>query len=180
MKNEFVLILLLSFALSAQTMNVWLKSGSIEPYEIKQIRKITYVGSGTNYTMVLTKRDTTTVGWAVNDIRKITFANVSGVKPDKREIRRIMGYLGSAVYHPAAKMMDLRFALTRRSAVVAQVYDGSGKIVATVFRGSLEAGNQLLTWNRKMDSGRLAGPGVYVVRVIIDGVAGASKFIVAQ
>jgi len=49
-----------------------------------------------------------------------------------------------------------------------------------LFQGELGAGNHLLAWNRATGSGGRATPGVYVLRMAIDGVACANRFIVAE
>jgi flagellar hook assembly protein FlgD len=49
------------------------------------------------------------------------------------------------------------------------VFNIAGRRVATVFSGSLAAGEHLFEWDGRTVSGEAAGPGLYFMRVTVDG-----------
>jgi len=53
--------------------------------------------------------------------------------------------------------------------VMVDVFDITGRRVATVFEGSLAAGEHLFEWNGRTASGRPAGAGLYFMRVKVGG-----------
>lgn len=57
------------------------------------------------------------------------------------------------------------FTVPRRSEVQLDVYDVSGRRVATVFRGMLEPGLASFPWARTTDGGGPAAPGIYFARL---------------
>jgi len=57
------------------------------------------------------------------------------------------------------------FAVPRRSEVQLDVFDVTGRLVATVFRGTLEPGPASFDWTRTTDQGERAAPGVYFARL---------------
>jgi beta-lactamase superfamily II metal-dependent hydrolase len=57
------------------------------------------------------------------------------------------------------------FAVPHRSEVELDVFDVTGRRVATVFRGTLEPGPASFDWNRATDSGEAAAPGIYFARL---------------
>jgi hypothetical protein len=59
----------------------------------------------------------------------------------------------------------IRFETTKNGLVEATILDASGRRVRQVFRGTLGAGEQLLTWDGRDHHGRSVPPGVYFVRV---------------
>jgi hypothetical protein len=68
--------------------------------------------------------------------------------------------------NPFRDATEIRFALPRRAAVDATVYDILGREVSRIADGRiLEAGEQALRWDGRARDGRTAGPGVYFVRV---------------
>lgn len=68
--------------------------------------------------------------------------------------------------NPFRESTEIRFALPRRGAVDATVFDVMGREINRLADGRLfEAGQQALSWDGRASSGRAAGPGVYFVRV---------------
>jgi beta-lactamase superfamily II metal-dependent hydrolase len=57
------------------------------------------------------------------------------------------------------------FSLPERAEVQLDVFDVTGRRVASVFRGTLEAGPASFEWRRTTDAGEIAAPGVYFARL---------------
>lgn len=66
---------------------------------------------------------------------------------------------------PFRDRLDVRFTLDGSSPVRVQICDVTGRVVQTLQRGVLAAGAQQVTWDGKLADGRVAGPGLYLVRV---------------
>jgi hypothetical protein len=56
-----------------------------------------------------------------------------------------------------------------RAHIKVDVFNIAGRRVATVFSGSLAAGEHLFEWDGRTVSGEAAGPGLYFMRVTVDG-----------
>ena len=57
------------------------------------------------------------------------------------------------------------FAVPQRSDVQLEIFDVSGRRIASVFRGTLEPGPASFDWDRTTDQGAAASPGVYFARL---------------
>jgi beta-lactamase superfamily II metal-dependent hydrolase len=58
-----------------------------------------------------------------------------------------------------------QFGVPWRSEITLEIFDVTGRRVASVFRGVLEPGPQSFDWNRTTDRGAHAAPGVYFARL---------------
>jgi hypothetical protein len=67
--------------------------------------------------------------------------------------------------NPAASGTLLGFALPREAAVSLAVYDAGGRLVRTLARGTLSAGDHAIAWDLRDDAGRRASAGIYFVRL---------------
>ena len=63
-------------------------------------------------------------------------------------------------------MTTVRLALPEARTVSAHVYDIRGRRVATLANTTLNAGEHVLEWNGRSTDGRMAGAGVYLLRII--------------
>jgi len=72
--------------------------------------------------------------------------------------------LGAAYPNPLRR--EAHFALTLASAgeVDIAVFDLAGRRIATVYKGRMQAGTRLFTWQRTRDDGREVASGVYFYR----------------
>jgi hypothetical protein len=67
--------------------------------------------------------------------------------------------------NPARGKTEIRFSLPQAGAVDLRVYDGSGRLVRTLSRGSLPAGSHAILFDGRDDRGRRLAPGVYFYRL---------------
>ena len=80
--------------------------------------------------------------------------------PTRAEIASI-----SAAPNPHRSGTDVRFSLAGRGQVHVEVLDPSGRLVRVLADRFLESGTHVLHWDGADDSGRVASPGVYFVRL---------------
>jgi hypothetical protein len=71
--------------------------------------------------------------------------------------------------NPFTKETAVRFALPASGSVALDVYDVSGRKVASLVDRVMEAGSHAVTWNGRDDSGSTVAPGVYLVRLQAGG-----------
>ncbi|MEM8601185.1 MAG: T9SS type A sorting domain-containing protein [Bacteroidota bacterium] len=82
--------------------------------------------------------------------------------------------LASAYPNPFAVSTTIRYGLAQASDVSLAVYDVTGRQVATLVRGVQEAG-----WNEVAFDARGLASGVYLVRLVADGVAQTRRIVVS-
>jgi len=70
-----------------------------------------------------------------------------------------------AAPNPFNPQTVLSFALSRDGRTRLTVFDGRGRRVRTLVRGSLPAGSHSVTWHGRDDAGRPVGSGTYLVRL---------------
>lgn len=71
--------------------------------------------------------------------------------------------------NPARGPTTLAFALAQRATVELALYSVDGRRVKVLAQGAIDAGEYRLAWDGSDDSGRMASPGVYLVRLAVDG-----------
>jgi flagellar hook capping protein FlgD len=70
-----------------------------------------------------------------------------------------------------------QFQLTQNGPVSLAIYDLSGRQVATVFQGSLEAGPHEITWNGRVSGGSSSAAGIYFARITAGTQSQALKLV---
>jgi flagellar hook assembly protein FlgD len=75
----------------------------------------------------------------------------------------------SARPNPTRSRSVIRFSLPAAERVSLAVYDIQGRRIATVFQGTLGAGDHRTAWDGTADTGGPAPSGVYFVRLVRDG-----------
>src|SRR5262245_48301127 len=78
-------------------------------------------------------------------------------------------------FMPGTSPLTVRYSLPSASPVSIGVYDVRGSRVARLLEGPMGPGEHALTWNGRIESGRTAPAGVYVVRVTAAGVQHTQK-----
>jgi hypothetical protein len=71
--------------------------------------------------------------------------------------------------NPAAGSTRLTFSLPAAGNVSLDLFDAGGRWVRSLVRGERPAGTQVTTWDGRDGAGRLAGAGVYLVRLEASG-----------
>lgn len=75
-------------------------------------------------------------------------------------------------FNPAT---TVRFELARAARAQVRVYDLSGRVVRTLVDEQRPAGTQAVVWDGRDDAGQAAASGVYLVRMVADGVEQSVK-----
>jgi hypothetical protein len=71
--------------------------------------------------------------------------------------------------NPSPGAAELRFRTPVRGQVDVQLFDVSGRLVRTLWRGTAEPGEHRVSWNGLSDQGRRVASGVYFLRMQADG-----------
>lgn len=80
--------------------------------------------------------------------------------------------------NPSNKDITISYYLKSAGNVSAIVYNSSGQEIVSLFNSRQTEGNQSLVWNRKNGIAQTVSPGVYFVRVILNGTAFSSRMVV--
>jgi hypothetical protein len=82
--------------------------------------------------------------------------------------------------NPARGAAAVSYALARPARVALSVFDVAGRAVRRFERGVESAGRHVATWDARGDDGRAARPGLYFVRLDVDGtMVGTKKIVLA-
>ncbi len=79
-----------------------------------------------------------------------------------------------------ADQTRMRFAIPSDAAVSLTIHDVTGRVVATLVDGTLEAGEHDVTWNGTDNSGVAARPGIYFARLSASGQEASRKLMIVQ
>lgn len=80
----------------------------------------------------------------------------------------------------ASRGFEFAYALPERSEVEISIYSVTGQKVATLVKGTREAGYHTVRWNGKDERGSAVGSGVYIVKMITPKKTFTSKLILAK
>lgn len=86
-------------------------------------------------------------------------------------VREVAGSIPSTIYlsqnypNPFNPTTQIEFSLPEQTTVTLEVFDITGRHIATLLNGELNSGNYLVTWNATDQSGRLVSSGVYFYRL---------------
>ncbi len=88
--------------------------------------------------------------------------------------------LAQSYPNPARTAATIKFALPEATTAELEVYDLSGRRVATLYSGAAEAGEREVVWNLAGDDGSAVAPGVYIYRLRTPGDVAARRLVVAR
>jgi hypothetical protein len=71
--------------------------------------------------------------------------------------------------NPARDAAEMRFAVPAPTKVQLEIFDVSGRLVRTLLREPVAAGEHRITWDGRSGTGRPAGSGVYFARLVAPG-----------
>jgi hypothetical protein len=80
----------------------------------------------------------------------------------------------------AGAAVSLRFTLPRAGAVRLEIFDVSGRLLATPLDAVQDAGEHLVLWTGRDGLGQRVAPGVYFARVAGPGLARTEKIVVIR
>jgi hypothetical protein len=82
--------------------------------------------------------------------------------------------------NPTAGRVTVEYRLARGGEVRVSIYDVAGRRVAEPLRARQEAGGRLASWDGRGDGGKRVSPGVYFLRVTLDGARIGTRRIVVS
>jgi hypothetical protein len=74
----------------------------------------------------------------------------------------------------------ISYSLEAAGPVSLRIYDAAGRLVRTLAGGTGVAGRHHATWDRRTDSGQVAGSGVYFVKLEQSGKANVQKLLIVE
>ncbi len=89
-------------------------------------------------------------------------------------------WLGTPEPNPVGASATIRFSLPEAAGVELMVYDVSGRSVAVLAEGRLEAGEHWRVWDGRNAQGRRVSPGVYLVQMSAGGFSDTRKAVVLK
>ena len=113
------------------------------------------------------------------DASDATFAiiqDVSGVEDETAEVPGDVKLIGSE-RNPFTGSTHIFFAVPRRMDVSIRVFDAQGRLTKELVNMTAGAGYHSVLWDGRSDSGNLAAPGVYFVRLNAESIGLTSKLI---
>jgi hypothetical protein len=80
------------------------------------------------------------------------------------------GFARPPVPNPSRGAVSFTVAVARRQEIAVSVYDVAGRRVAEVHRGPLDPGTHTLTWSGRTSGGGRCPAGIYLVRLVGEGI----------
>lgn len=107
-------------------------------------------------------------GWYIDDIEILgivpDFSGAGNPQPLTREL-----FLSPARPNPMTGPARLTFALPQSEAVALEIFDATGRLVRTLIKGELPAGEHIVRWDGLDESRLPAGSGLYYCRLRAEG-----------
>lgn len=88
--------------------------------------------------------------------------------------------LAQSYPNPARTSTTIKFALPEATTAELEVYDLSGRRVATLYSGAADAGEREVVWNLAAADGTTVPPGVYIYRLRANNDVAARRLVVAR
>jgi len=89
-------------------------------------------------------------------------------------------WVGALTPNPATRFTRLRFTASRAGAAKVTVHDALGRRLRTLLDGPISAGPIEPAWDLRDDTGHFVAPGVYLVRVELDGTTASRRIAVLR
>jgi hypothetical protein len=94
--------------------------------------------------------------------------------------QRLEFALDNIAPNPAGAAASVHFAVPRRMPVSLNVYDVAGRLVRRLANGVFDPGDHRLDWDRRNDSGRTVGSGVYFVQLDASGATRVRRVVLVD
>jgi hypothetical protein len=82
--------------------------------------------------------------------------------------------------NPSRGDVTISFRLARTSETTLRIFDAAGRVARTLVSGTLPAGPRSIRWDRRVASGALARPGVYIYELQADGHRAARRLVLIR
>jgi len=154
-RTPFTLLLtVLAFGATAQSLLVHLEDGSTESHAISAIRSITF-DSGD---MQLNLLAGTTLAWPIAEVRSYAFDLLTTALEEHEALGMLQVFP-----NPASEQVTIRFEQHAATRVSIAITDIAGRTVALLFEGDAAAGGTRFTWDPREQGAARAG--LYLCRI---------------
>lgn len=162
----FSISLVFCFFANAQSLNLELKSGTINKYPLSDIRKQTF--SSTE--MILTKTNGTVLTFNLVDIRKFTFDITTEVEKVEKPKNEALVFP-----NPSTGLINIDFNLTEKSKVDISIFSIDGKKVQNILSEEKLSGKHSINWqNNNLPEG------TYFVKIQTNNNIESKKIIIIK
>lgn len=149
-----LLLTVLAFGASAQSLLVHLEDGTTESHAISSIRSITFEAGD----MQLNLLAGTTIAWPIAEVRSYAFDLLTTAV----HVHEAWGLL-QVFPNPASEQVTIRFEQRTATRASIAITDIAGRTVARLFEGEAPAGSTRLTWDPRERGADRAG--LYLCRI---------------
>ncbi|MCF8266962.1 MAG: T9SS type A sorting domain-containing protein [Ignavibacteriales bacterium] len=119
-----------------------------------------------NYNLNINLRDSSTISFAVNEITRITFDNITGLGDlnNVQQLIRSFKVIGNYP-NPFNPSTTIAYSIPQKSDVKVNIYDVNGQLIKEIVNESLDAGKHFVTWNGTNQTNSSVASGVYIYTV---------------
>jgi len=119
-----------------------------------------------NYNLNINLRDSSTISFAVNEITRITFDNITGLGDlnNVQQLIRSFKVIGNYP-NPFNPSTTIAYSIPQKSDVKVNIYDVNGQLIKEIVNESLDAGEHFVTWNGTNQTNSSVASGVYIYTV---------------
>ena len=127
--------------------------------------------SSQSYYMNIRLKGGATTSFPIQDVQKITFANITAVGNDKAEkllaVIKTFNLLQNYP-NPFNPNTSIRYEIPKSGNVEISIFNVNGQLVRTVEKGFQTTGTHTAVWDGRSNPGQTAASGVYFCRVIFE------------
>jgi hypothetical protein len=133
----------------------------------------------TYYLNVWSKGKVTSI--AVNDIKKLTFLNVTSTKDVVKEQELIRTFeLFQNYPNPFNPSTTIQYQISNPGQVKIQIFNITGELVTTLTNAYQNAGRYTVNWDGKDKANRQAASGIYIYRVMLENSVLSKKMLLLK
>jgi hypothetical protein len=173
-----LILLIMPQSATAITLDVNLKDGGRQKFEISAVRKISY-DMAAPIKMIVSQTDNTSASFEISAIKSVAF----GGKPaqaDSPAFKRIGEQLASFSTRKSGAAASIRFSLSKPSQVTVALHSVKGALIRIVSKDHYTAGSHVIFWeNTGRGSARVAS-GNYILKISGIGQTQAFKFVTVK
>ena len=169
---------LLPQAGNAVTLDVNLKAGGQQKFDISLVRKISY-DMNAPIKMIVSLTDNTSPSFDISAIRSITF----GGKPSQTDspiMKQLLSQITRFSTRGRGAAASVQFTLDKPSLVVVSLYSINGALIRTVSNERFASGSHVVFWDGKGRGTSRVASGNYVLTFSGIGQSQAFKFVTVK
>ncbi|NOQ23501.1 MAG: hypothetical protein GQ565_12760 [Candidatus Aegiribacteria sp.] len=159
---------------------VCLQKGNWQTGDIYMVNTTNSSGIAAFYVNPSSTGTMSVVAWARDHISYRGTINVTGTGIEGEGIQNYVNGINAIFPSPAMSSATIPFNLASAGAARVDVYDVTGRIVATLAAEEMAAGRHSLVWELKDSSGEAVPSGVYHVRISSTDWSGTTSLVVAR